>query len=228
MFRAATGAMKRLTLTFDNGPDPTVTPGVLDTLAQHGIKSTFFVCGNHAGRAPQRELLTRAKVEGHRIGNHTFTHSIEFGRSTDPTLPEREIGETQEILGDLADQDRLFRPYGGGGVLGNSLLNPAAVEFLCRGGYTCVLWNSVPRDWELVTEWPERALTDIRRQDWTVVVLHDIGTGAMDQLPRFLDAARAANVEIVADFPDACVPIFRGEKREGLSDYVATTGPARD
>ncbi len=106
-------------------------------------------------------------------------------------------------------------------MLGPALLSPAAVEFLCRGGYTCVLWNSVPRDWELVTEWPERALADIQTRDWTVVVLHDIGTGAMAQLPRFLDAVRAANVEIVSEFPVECVPIFRGEPRDGLAAYIA-------
>jgi len=222
-----TGA-KRLTLTFDNGPDPTVTPRVLDTLARHEIKTTFFVCGNHGGRAVQREILVRAKAEGHRVGNHTLTHTVEFGRATDPALPGREIGEAQEILADFVDADRLFRPYGGGGVLGPALLSPDAVEFLCRGGYTCVLWNSVPRDWELVHEWPERALADIQAQDWTVVVLHDIRTGAMDQLPRFLDAVRAANVEIVPEFPDACVPIFRGEKRAGLSAYVGTAGAVPD
>ena len=220
--------MKRLTLTFDNGPDPTVTPMVLDTLARYDIKSTFFVCGNQGGRPPRRDILQRAKAEGHRVGNHTLTHTVEFGRATDHTLPDREIGEAQAILSDFVDADRLFRPYGGGGVLGPSLLSPAAVEFLCRGGYTCVLWNSVPRDWELVTEWPERALADIRAQEWTVVVLHDIRTGAMAQLPRFLDAVRALNVEIVSAFPDVCVPIFRGEKRDGLSAYVGTAGSAPD
>jgi hypothetical protein len=42
----------------------------------------------------------------------------------------------------------LFRPFGGGGTLDSGLLNRKAVDYLCAGGFTCVLWNCVPRDWE--------------------------------------------------------------------------------
>jgi hypothetical protein len=74
-----------------------------------------------------------------------------------------------------------------------------------------VLWNSVPRDWEDTEGWPERALEDVARQDWTLVVLHDVATGAMAALPRFLDRVRDAGVTITAELPPACVPIVRGE-----------------
>jgi hypothetical protein len=85
------------------------------------------------------------------------------------------------------------------------------VRYLCDGGYTCVLWNSVPRDWEDPTGWPERALADVRRQDWTLLVLHDIPTGAMKGLPRFLERVREDGVAIVADLPPGCMPIVGGE-----------------
>jgi hypothetical protein len=73
-----------------------------------------------------------------------------------------------------------------------------------------VLWNSVPRDWEDPTDWPERALADVARQDWTLLVLHDVPTGAMAALPRFLERALSAGVEITRELPPACVPIRRG------------------
>ena len=52
------------------------------------------------------------------------------------------------MLGALAHPDRLFRPFGGGGALDSGLLNRKVVDYLCAGGFTCVLWNCVPRDWE--------------------------------------------------------------------------------
>lgn len=202
--------MKRITLSFDNGPTAEVTPGVLDCLAAEGIAATFFVSAKDILEESQRVLVRRAKDAGHRIGNHTYSHSVVLGESADPETPAREIGAAQAVLAELAEEDRLYRPYGGGGVIGPTLLSRAAVDYLCDGGYTCVLWNSVPRDWEDPDGWPERALADIARRDWTLVVVHDIATGAMKALPRFLDLLRRADLEIVQDYPPDCVPIRRG------------------
>jgi len=66
-----------LTLSFDNGPTPDITPLVLDVLARRGFKSTFFVIGEKLGR--HRALAERAHAEGHWIGNHTWSHSLPFG-----------------------------------------------------------------------------------------------------------------------------------------------------
>ena len=204
------GATKRVTLSFDNGPSAEVTPGVLDCLAARGIAATFFVSAKDILNETQRALVRRAKDAGHRIGNHTYSHSVVLGESADPETPAREIGAAQEVLAELAEADRLYRPYGAGGVIGPTLLSRAAIDYLRDGGYTCVLWNSVPRDWEDPTGWPERAMADIARHDWTLVVLHDIATGAMKQLPHFCDLLRRADLEVVQDFPPDCVPIRRG------------------
>ena len=202
--------MRQLTLSFDNGPSPSVTPAVLDALASFGVTATFFVCGRDVVDPARRAILARAKAAGHRIGNHTLTHAIELGTTDDAAVVAREIGAAQDALGDLATE-RLFRPYGGGGIIGPRLLGREAVRYLCDGGYTCVLWNSVPRDWEDTEGWPERALEDVARQDWTLVVLHDVATGAMNALPRFLERVRDAGVTITAELPPDCVPIVRGE-----------------
>ena len=91
-----------LTLTFDNGPEPGVTPRVLDILRERGIKATFFVIGEKLGDAGRRQLAVRAHDEGHWIGNHTFTHSVPLGEQRDAATAEKEIGRTQarEHLGE--------------------------------------------------------------------------------------------------------------------------------
>ena len=201
---------RRLALSFDNGPFPDVTPGVLDTLADFGVRATFFVCGKDIETPERRALLARAKREGHRIGNHTQTHSIEFGACDDPDAPAREIEQAQAALGEFTEPECWFRPYGAGGVLGPRLLSRAAVKHLVDGGYSCVLWNCVPRDWEDPRGWAERALADMARRDETLVVLHDVPTGAMAALPGFLERALDAGAEISEELPTGCVPIRSG------------------
>jgi peptidoglycan-N-acetylglucosamine deacetylase len=213
--------MKRVTLTFDNGPDPRgVTAFVLDVLAQHAIQASFFVTGRQLVRSGARALAERARDEGHWIGNHTLTHSVMFGDSDDASLAAREIGETQALMGDLAHPDRLFRPYGGGGVISKRLLSASAVSYLVDGGYTCALWTSVPRDWEADAAWVDRCLADIEGQEWTVVVAHDLPTGGMAFLPTLLDRIEAMGAEFVQEFPRACLPIRRGVVEADLSPIV--------
>jgi hypothetical protein len=105
-------------------------------------------------------------------------------------------------------------------------LSPDAVAHLEAGGYSCVLWNSVPRDWEDPDAWIDRALIDVDRQDWSVIVLHDLPTGAMDRLPRLLDELDRRDAEIVQDFPDDCVPIRNGEIVGALAGLVSSAGAA--
>ncbi|RIL08182.1 MAG: polysaccharide deacetylase family protein [Proteobacteria bacterium] len=218
---------KRLTLSFDNGPFADVTPGVLDALAARDLRASFFVCGKDLRDPARRDLVRRARNAGHRIGNHTLTHAVELGASGDPAAPAREIDEAQALLGELAAPERWFRPYGAGGVLGPRLLSEAAVAHLCAGGYSLVVWNSVPRDWEDPDGWPARALADVEARDWTLVVLHDVPTGAMRALPRFLDDALARGIEITDELPPACVPIRCGA-RVGALDGLVAPAPAQE
>jgi peptidoglycan/xylan/chitin deacetylase (PgdA/CDA1 family) len=197
-----------VTLTFDNGPDPETTPGVLGALAARGLRATFFVVGEQLARA--RHLAERAHAEGHWIGNHTWTHRAPFGHLGDAAAPHREIERTQALIGELAHPDRLFRPVGGGGELGPHVLTPPTVDVLVTGGYTCALWNAVPGDWRDPDGWVERALEQCRTTGRTLLVLHDLPTGAMEHLGRFLDAAAAEGVSFTQTLPEACLPIVRG------------------
>ena len=214
--------MYDLTLTFDNGPDPDVTPRVLDILAERGIKTTFFVIGEKLADPARRGLAVRAHGEGHWIGNHTFTHSIPLGEQADRETAENEIGRTQKAISDLAHPQRWFRPFGGGGNLDARLLKSSVVDYLARNKHSCVLWNAIPRDWDDPEGWTGRALDQCSRQSWTLMVLHDLPTGAMNHLERFLDRAEAAGARFRQDFPPQCVPIRSGEIALPINDYVSS------
>jgi peptidoglycan/xylan/chitin deacetylase (PgdA/CDA1 family) len=209
-----------LTLTFDNGPEPDITPGVIDVLARRAVRATFFVIGAKLVMPGRRALAERAHAEGHWIGNHSWTHSVPLGQRRDAGASEQEIGRTQEALGALAQPRKLFRPFGGGGNLDRRLLSAANVDYLTRGGFTCVLWNSVPRDWEDPHGWVQRGLADCAAQPWTLMVLHDLPTGALPQLDRFLGRVIDAGGRFRQDFPPDCLPIRDGMALPALEPYV--------
>jgi peptidoglycan-N-acetylglucosamine deacetylase len=210
-----------LTLTFDNGPEPDVTPWVLDMLHERNIKTTFFVIGQKLADPARRRLAARASDEGHWIGNHTFTHSLPLGQQSDPRTAEHEIGRTQVLLGELAHQERWFRPFGGGGNLDTRLLKPSVISYLSHNRYSCVLWNAIPRDWDDPDGWVERALSQCRVQPWTLMVLHDLPTGAMEHLEEFLDRACKAGACFRQDFPPDCIPIRQGRIVQPIHAYVS-------
>lgn len=209
-----------LTLTFDNGPDPATTPAVLDILARRSLRTTFFVIGRRLAAPGGRSLVARTREEGHQIGNHTWSHTMPLGVRPEPDAAQQEIGRTQDELGALADPQRYFRPGGGGGIIDQRLFSRSAVDFLTAGGFTCVLWNAIPRDWEDPDGWVETALAQCRAQPWSLMVLHDLPTGAMAHLERFLDAVGEAGGTIRQDFPPDCVPIVRGEIVRPIDGYI--------
>ncbi len=211
--------MAQVTLTFDNGPDPQATPLVLDCLARHGVKSTFFVLGQNVSTPEGLDLARRASREGHWIGNHTWSHAGRLGDAT-REVALQEFDRTEQALSWLDQSPRLFRPRGGAGRLGKGLLHPAVVDRLTLGGYTCVLWNSVPGDYRDPDGWIERALADCRTREWTLVVLHDLPNGAMRHLDSFLRKLREDGHQLTQEFPPDCTPIVRGEILQPLEGFL--------
>ncbi|ARE73422.1 MULTISPECIES: polysaccharide deacetylase family protein [unclassified Streptomyces] len=132
---AASGGM---VLTFDDGPDPRYTPAILDTLARHGVRAMFFVCGEMA--TENRDLLRRMVAEGHVIGNHTWTHPLIPGLSR-PALVS-EIGRTSEVVQQTVGEAPLwFRaPYGA--------WNRAAFEIGAELGMEPLAWTVDTLDWK--------------------------------------------------------------------------------
>jgi peptidoglycan/xylan/chitin deacetylase (PgdA/CDA1 family) len=210
----------QVTLSFDNGPEPAATPRVLEVLERFGIKATFFVLGAKLADPLRRVLARQAHDAGHWIGNHTMTHTVPLGRIHDEKAISDEIVGTQNLIGELAYPGRLFRPFGGGGALGKHLLNRQALSILKSEQLTCVLWNAVPRDWEDPRGWVETAIAQCESQPWTLLVLHDLPTGAMDRLPQFIQRMLERGGRFRQDFPPECVPLVRGEAVAPLEAYV--------
>ena len=124
-------------------------------------------------------------------------------------------------LGDLAGPGRLFRPFGLGGLVGPHLLSPEAHRHLVAGGFTCVLWHVIPRDWEATQTWPERAVELMRPLPWPLVVIHDLPTGAMRHLDRFIAMVRAEGGRFRQDFPPDCVSLRAGRETAAMAPYVS-------
>lgn len=212
--------MSRVTLTLDNGPDPRVTPRVLDVLARRRVKASFFVLGRALTDPIRRRIAERAHAEGHWIGNHTFHHAIPFGENAAAGAVESEVGATQRLIGPLAHPDRPFRPFGAGGNLDRRLLSRRLVDYLVEGAYSCVLWNAVPRDWEQPDGWVETALAQVEALDWAVLVVHDVLPGNDTRIDRLLGLLEDRGHELVQELSPACVPIRRGERLAPIDDYL--------
>jgi hypothetical protein len=132
-----------------------------------------------------------------------------------------EFDRTQQAIGSLLHHHRFFRPYGQGGNLDNRLLSRAVLEHLARETATIVLWSALPRDWNDPDGWVERALVQIAAQPWSLMVLHDLPTGAMRHLDRFLGLVADRGGRVRQDFPPDCLPMIDGRLTQPLDRYLA-------
>lgn len=198
-----------VTLTFDNGPTPGVTEPVLDLLATHSVKATFFAIGRNLATKEGAALGRRIVAEGHQLGGHTWSHSVQFGVADNGVI-EEELDRTRSAVDAAGGDGLLFRPYGAGGAIDDRLMNAFGATTLCSLGYTCVLWNVVPGDWRDPTGWVDPALADIDRYPWSVVVLHDVVDAALPRLDEFFTTIALRTPTWSQDFPDECTPIRNG------------------
>jgi len=149
------------------------------------------------------------------------SHSVPPGLLRDASGRGKEIRDTQDAIGALGHPHRFFRPFGQGGNLDERLLNPVVVDVLTEERMSCVLWNAIPGDWKEPDGWVDCALAQCRAQAWTVMVLHDLPTGAMRHLERFLDAAAELGVRLRQDFAPECVPILDGRIVRPIADILS-------
>ena len=153
-----------IALTFDDGPDPQLTPDVLAILARHSIRATFFVVARRAEQHPA--LLKQIVAAGHAVACHDLDHrpTSNFRLTRRFT---RDIGESREILLNiLGTYPRLYRPPVG-------LSNPHLFGVLRKYGMTCIGWNRSGRDAG------NRSLAGIRKigglaEEGAIVLMHDV------------------------------------------------------
>ncbi len=126
-----------LALTFDDGPNPACTPRLLDILAQHGVRATFFLIGSFAQQQP--DLVRRTLADGHLIGNHSWSHPNLAVTSTHRI--HEELTRTCDTLQQISGVPiRFFRPPFGA-------RRPHVLSTATRLGMEPVTWNAMTNDW---------------------------------------------------------------------------------
>ena len=130
-------SLRTVALTYDDGPSERYTGALLELLARHDVRATFFLIGNHVRRYP--ELARSVADAGHLIGNHTVMHP-DLARK-DLARIRNELMECQNILADVTGVvPKYFRPpYGS--------RRPAVLRMAREFGLTPVLWNVAAQDW---------------------------------------------------------------------------------
>lgn len=153
-----------IALTFDDGPEPEVTPRVLDLLDGTGAHATFFCVGNRALAHPQ--LVQEIVARGHAVENHGFGHALTFGLYGIGRMA-RDIGAAQQVLTDITGvAPRYFRaPFG--------IRTPLTEPALARLGLDCVAWSI--RSLDSVDSNPMRVAARVAGSlvPGSIVLLHD-------------------------------------------------------
>ncbi len=181
-------------LTLDDGPDPEVTPRVLDLLEAAGVRATFFCIARRAREQPA--LTRRIAAQGHSLQNHSLRHRHHFAM-LGPGALRREIGQAQDILTDLCGlRPHCFRAPAG-------LRNPFLDPVLHQLGLTLVSWTR--RGYDTVSADPQRVFARLNRNlaARDILLLHDgharrAASGqavVLEVLPRLLECCRAAGLQ---------------------------------
>jgi peptidoglycan/xylan/chitin deacetylase (PgdA/CDA1 family) len=187
---------RRIALTFDDGPDPTTTPAILDVLRDYGLRATFFVIGARAEQHP--ELIERIVGEGHALGNHTYYHR-DLTKLPSESV-QRELQDTQAAIDHALGYHyrvTLFRPPCGAPYNMEVDKLPAFQEAMREQQMYPVMWTIDPRDWALGDQ-PESIVTNLSQgtpEAGGVVLLHDTQPQTAEALPKILDYYAASGFE---------------------------------
>ncbi|WP_332695596.1 polysaccharide deacetylase family protein [Halalkalibacter lacteus] len=182
---------KRIALTFDDGPEDTYTPQILEILREKGVKATFFVVGERVKEYPER--LKQMYREGHAIGNHTWDHP-HLPELTDEQMNESIQSTTAEIEKIIGFKPDLFRPpYGE--------IEDRQAELLTKQGYRSIMWTADTKDWSGVSA--EEIVSRVKQDasPGAIVLQHNYHVEGkfetVKALPEIIDELRAQGYEFV-------------------------------
>jgi len=186
----------KMSLTFDDGPDPTVTPQILEQLDQHGARASFFCVARRAEAFP--DIVAEIARRGHRVENHSYSHSNRFALMGWRALG-RELDCAQEVLTRQAGSaPRWFRAPAG-------LRSPWLDTALRTRDLELVSWTR--RAFDTVSTDPVRIVNRLIRRlaERDILVLHDGGSApdtkgrpvVLEVLPRLLDRIDEAGLRSI-------------------------------
>lgn len=154
---------KQIYLTFDDGPQPEVTPWILELLRQEQINATFFCVGSQIEKYP--DIFRQIIIDGHQIGIHTYHH--ENGWQTPVKVYKNSVEKTERIIAQYGTLSKLFRPpYG--------RITFKQIRFLKQFDYKIIMWSLLSGDFHAKLN-PIQALAYLKRQTkpGDIIVFHD-------------------------------------------------------
>jgi peptidoglycan/xylan/chitin deacetylase (PgdA/CDA1 family) len=172
-----------IAITFDDGPDPVLTPRLLDLLKERGIHATFFLVGKNVAAFP--DVVLRIVAEGHEVGNHSWSHPLftQLGQQS----VESQLQRTHDaIVKACGTAPLLYRPpYGA-----VSVSQRARIEKTF--GYAAILWDVDPQDWKHPRS-AQKVYDAIHRQtrSGSIILCHDIHETTIAAMPATLDDLKA-------------------------------------
>ncbi|WP_072336234.1 MULTISPECIES: polysaccharide deacetylase family protein [unclassified Paenibacillus] len=184
---------KQIALTFDDAPDTTYTPQVLDILKKYKVRATFFLIGSQAQKHPA--IVKRIVQEGHVIGNHSYSHPL-FTKLSQTGFQDQ-IEQTGHILKPLIGyMPKLIRPpYGE--------IKESQLLWASEKGYLIVNWNVDSLDWKQLGEAQVTSNILNHVTAGSIVLQHSGGgasqnlKGTVQALPRVIEALQAKGYRIV-------------------------------
>ena len=179
---------KKIHLSFDDGPDPTITPGVLDLLGEYDIKASFFLIGKNI--KGNEAIIKRMLDEGHIIGNHSHSHSNFFGFFSSSKVTD-ELEKTDLIIEKVCGRKPgYFRPPFG-------VTNPNIAKAARTLGHEVVGWNI--RSLDGVKNNSEKTIHRVHKKlrPGGIILFHDTHKGIVEILEKVIENARKDGYEFV-------------------------------
>src|SRR5690606_30091964 len=166
-----------ISITFDDGPNPDFTPKVLLLLKENNAKATFFLIGKNAEK--HSEIVRQIIAEGHTIGNHSYSHSKNFGFFSSEKVAS-ELKQTNSILKEITGKNvKMFRPPFG-------VTNPNIKKALKKTGHFSIGWSKRSLDTTNLSEEKvlKRITSNLKKGD--IILLHDTGAKTVAVLEQLL------------------------------------------
>jgi peptidoglycan-N-acetylglucosamine deacetylase len=208
-----------IAMTFDDGPSAALTPKLLDILAAHHIKATFFVLGEMVAEHP--EILARAVQEGHEIASHSWSHPNLAKMSQEGVRSQLQRTD-DEIKSATGKRPTLFRPpYG-------SITEREKRWIHDEFGYDIILWDVDPLDWK--RPGPAVVCSRILKETrpGSIVLSHDIHPGTIEAMPSTFDQLEAKGFKFVtvSELLEMATPETPRPKAEAAEKTAAKVAPS--
>jgi peptidoglycan-N-acetylglucosamine deacetylase len=208
-----------IAMTFDDGPSATLTPKLLDILAAHHIKATFFVLGEMVTEHP--EILARAAREGHEIASHSWSHPNLAKMSQEGVRSQLQRTD-DEIKTAIGKRPTLFRPpYG-------SITERQKRWIHDEFGYDIILWDVDPLDWKRPGPTVVRSRILKETRPGSIVLSHDIHPGTIEAMPSTFDQLEAKGFKFVtvSELIGMATPVTPHPKAEPAEKSESKISPA--